>query len=216
MWYGGTEQTVQAGEFRPLAGRLQEAVDLLRQELDRPTTVILKHQAEPARPSEPGDCRRQDGKRAPFGELGQLAVEGGLDPLDARLGCPAFLPGLKADEKRRGIRGRGSSEEIETSERIVTSYPGGAAENLPDLAGHGIRTLEGGGIGQLQKDDEIAIVFVRQEPTRQGPTQYTRRDCEHDKEEQTACRLPYEDPGEADIAVGGALEPAIEASKEPA
>src|SRR5205814_3354466 len=128
---------------------------LLRQELNRPATAVLEHQTESTRPPEPGDCRRQDGERAPFGELGQLAVEGSLHPPDARLGGPAFLPGLKADEKRRGIRGRGSGEEIETRERIVTEYPGGAAENLADLAGHGIRTLEGGGIGQLQKDDEI-------------------------------------------------------------
>ena len=92
------------------------------------------------------------------------------------------------------------------------STPGVACEDVAHLLGDGVGALERGAVGQLDDDEEIALVLDRQEGRRDRPRQAVGAG---DEQEEDGDQRPAEANELPDRARVGVRQP-VEAGVEPA
>ncbi len=101
------------------------------------------------------------------------------------LGNP-LAPRRQRDEYRAEVGRRGARERVEAAEQVEPGDAGRLQEDLLDLVRHGVGALDRGALGQLEADDEIALVLVGDERGRDraeehhGGDEQHRENAEHD------------------------------------
>src|SRR5207249_8422346 len=79
---------------------------------------------------------------------------------------------------------------------------------------HRVGALERRAVGELQRDDEIALVLRRDEPRRNRSEADDRENQERDIRAERGSRSMHEAAQSASVAMAGALERAIERAEE--
>ena len=168
-----------ASQFRPVLAGLDESLGLLREEGDSAAVAILEHEGDASRVTHAGNRRRRKGKRHGTGERGKLGVQAVGEYVGGQPVWIAIPPRREGDEEKSVVGGLDSGEQAESHHGVVTLNPGCLGENFLDFLAGLIGALKGGGWRQLDVQEEIALILLRQEAC--GQTAAHEHDHHHDR-----------------------------------
>src|SRR6266852_1621876 len=127
----------------------------------------------------------------------------------------AVIPRLQCDKEKGVVTGSDEAEQAETDDAGGVLHTGCVGQHLLDFPYGLVRPLERGSVWKLEIDEDIALIFIGQE-TRWHPATDETGGCEERCQyHQRERGLANQEAGEANVAVGGALENAVEAIEEP-
>ena len=199
-----------AGQFGPLARRLDELVDVLCQESDVFARPVLENEGGAAGQPDALDGRRRKGKGNGLGQLGQFPVQVRHDGLVLLLRLFSLLPFFQCHKEKTAVGVLSDAHQAEPDDRLVVFDARGVLEDLLDLSARLVRALKGGGIGQGHVDEHVSLVLFGQESRGNSLAEKTGKDRDPDKKEKAEGALPDQAPAHADIALGGPAEDTVE------
>src|SRR5262245_28007928 len=126
-----------------------------------------------------------------------------------------LLPRLRADEDGARVRAVGTRGAGKPCERDGELDPRRRENDVARASDDGIRPLERGAIGELDRYDEVTLVLRGNEPRGDGP------EPDHDETEQESIGgerergSAYQSPDRSSIAMAGPLENPVERPEEP-
>src|SRR6202035_485905 len=122
----------------------------------------------------------------------------------------ALLPWIEADEKE-SVVGRGNvREQAESADGRVSANALRLMENVLDLAADDIGPLQRCRVGQLDVEEEVALLLIGDEAARQFSPEEAGKKRESGEDCQGQHRFADQQTGEADVAAPDLLESAIE------
>src|ERR1019366_6743869 len=133
-------------------------------ELDAAAAAVLQEQAESTRGADAWNRGRRQGKYARLRDLRELRVHLAQNGLGSQLGLVALAPGLKAHKARAHVACGRAGKETVARHRVVGTDAFGVAQDLFDFLEHGLGALKRRGVGKLNADDGVAVVFLGNEP----------------------------------------------------
>src|SRR5439155_20403862 len=177
--------------------------------------TILDEELEPARGAEALHGRRWDHEDARLFDLGQAPLQRREEFVGRRPVTP-LLPRLRADEDGTGLRAVGARRAREARDRHREVDARRGEDDLAGSPHDGVGPLERRPGGELDRDDEVALVLRRNEARRDGP------EPDHDETEQQGVGgerkggSAYQAADGPSIAMAGLLEDPVEQAEEPA
>ena len=198
-----------------VAARADQLLHSTLQSDKTPPATVLHLHPETAALSDTRNRRGKNGDRERFLDAEQPF----LDFADHRCGV-LVLPGpllerCEDDEDGAGVRGgtEGSSREAGDSNGV--GHPRNAAGRLGRSLHHRVGALERGALGQLDRDDRVALVGLRDEAARHRPERVNGRREQSGVDEQEH-RPVADDPADGTtVAVRHAVEAAVEPVPKP-
>ena len=180
-----------------------------------PPAAVLHLHPETAALSDARNRRRQDGDRERFLDAEQPF----LDFADYRCGVLVlpgpFLERCEDDEDGAGVRGGTEGSAGEAGDADGVGDPRNGAGRLGRSLHHRVGALERGALGQLDRDDRVALVRLRDEAARHGPERVNGRREQSGIDEQEHCPVA-DDPADGPaVAVRHAVEAAVEPVPKP-
>jgi len=127
---------------------------------------------------------------------------------------PPLLERLRADEDRTGVRAVGARRAGEA--RKCDREPN-ARSREDDLAGtpyDRVRTLERCAVGELDRDDQVALVLRRNEARRNHPEADDREHEQSNVDPERRSRAVNEAPDDPSVTIADALESPVEGAEE--
>src|SRR5207245_1617977 len=170
---------------------------------------------ESARGAEALHRRRWDHEDARLLDLGRAPLQV-REELVGRRPVTPLLPRLRADEDGTGVRAVGARRAREPRERHREVDARRGEDDLARSPHDGVGPLERRPVGELDRDDEVALVLRRNEARRDGP------EPDHDETEQQGIGgerkggSAYQAADGPSIAMAGPLEDPVEHAEEPA
>ena len=114
----------------------------------------------------------------------------------------ALVPRLERDEVESGVGRRGAGQEAVAGDRLEVLDALGLGQDLLDLLAHRVGALERRGVGELDVDEEVTLVLVRQEARRAASCRAARRADEADQEREGEDDPADQEVREPHVAVG--------------
>ena len=212
----GGEGRRHARQLGPLSGSGQERLQVVVQEVDRATAAILQPEREAALAAEAGNRRRHDRERHGFRHgPAQLPVQSIDDGARVERRVVTVLPRIELDEVERVVARGHAGQQAEADDGVEVSDALGLLQDRVHLVRHSIGSLEGSRRRQLDVEQRIAVVFFRQEARRQPLPEQTGGHGEQHQHADANQRLADQAVAQADVAVRGPREPAVERIEEP-
>src|ERR1700730_3991307 len=128
----------------------------------------------------------------------------------------AVIPRFQCDKDKGVITGAYEAEQAEADDAGAVLHTGFVGQYLLDFPYGLVGPLEGGSVWKLDVKEEIALIFIRQETRGHPAAEETGGREERGQYHEREGGLANQGAGEANVAVGGALETAVEAIEEPA
>ena len=205
----GQKRGVQARQFGAPPRRRHEPVRIVREELDVSARAVLQHERDASGRADAGDRWGWKRERHALDERGEVAIQTRLN----RVGRRPLSPGLEGDEEEAVVGCLHLAEQVESDHARVALHSGRVLHDLFDLARRRVGALQGRGVGQLQRDERVALILLR-EKRRGHATRDEERACRDEREEQQHDRRsPDQQAGDPDVTLGRCREDPIEASE---
>ena len=211
--------------FRPEGGgggrRLRQLPDvghgglhLAGEGLDVLAASRLQVELEARGGTEPRDLGEVEAERQRVLQAEELAVHAREDVVERVLFAP-LAPVLEIDEHRGPVRLVGLGQQVEPDQVHEVLDGRILPENPLDPFHHLVGPLPRGPVGELNGDDEEALVLGRDERPGHVPEQHERQHQQHRERRDTGARPPEHPADVAGIAGGGTVEQVVEPPEEP-
>src|SRR5581483_6759018 len=125
-----------------------------------------------------------------------------------------LVPRLEGDEEKGVVGGLSLAEEAETEDGGVVLDGRILGEDLFDFLAEGVGAVEGGGFGELDIDEAVALIFFGEEGRGQFAADEHGGDGDAGEEEEADDAAADEKGAPMDVAVGGFAEDAVEPGEE--
>ncbi len=212
--YRGQEGRGRPGDLRPFLRFRQELLGVRPQKVDVLSGAVLQDESHPAGGADARYGRRRERERYSLWDAAHAPVEARHDGPVFLLRALALVPGFERDEEKPAVGVRHPGEHAVADHRGAVLHTGDLHDDLFELPGGGIRSLQRGGIRQLHAGVEIALVLLRQKAARHSLAQYADRTAHDDEQEQADDELADEPAADAHVAVGGLAEQGVEPAVE--
>ena len=126
-----------------------------------------------------------------------------------------LIPRFFGDEEESTVGILHAAEQAEADDGGAALDTGRIQDHLFDLARDLGRALERSGVGQLEIDVHVAVIFFRQKRRRQLSAHVDGRGGDCAQQQQAQHGLANQNGGKGHVAFGDALESAIEAFEKP-
>ena len=160
---GGRERRVQERDLGPIAQLGHEALRVLPEVVDAVADAILDEEVDAAGLADARDGGREERNRLRVGERRELRVQGGDDGVRLERRRRAFVVGSELYEGEAASRTARLREDAEPRHRVDVVDAGLLLQDRVDLPHDGVCPLKRGGLGELDVDQEVALVFLRHE-----------------------------------------------------
>src|SRR5258708_5219287 len=127
----------------------------------------------------------------------------------------AVIPRFQGDKDKGVITGSNEAEQAETDDAGAVLHTRCVGQYLFDFLYRFIGALQRGSVWKLEIQEEIPLIFIRQEARGHPPTDETGRPAKYGQYQERDGTLANQCSAEANVAVGGAIENAVEAVEEP-
>ena len=180
------------------------------------TGHVLQLERPAADIAEPRQCGRIDGNDECLGGLHRADAEHCADRSGNGLSKPSPLrPVLHTDKDDRAVGVRTAREDVEAVDRHDGTLPLDLALcRLLDLVHRLLCLVRGRTRRQLNRDHQIALIFLGDKRRRQIPIDDRRKPADNEQEDDGNPRLADELADDADITLARRIEPIVESVKE--
>ena len=120
-------------------------------------------------PPEVPDARNRrwrEGKRDAFTETGEIFIQSRLDRVILFLRLRSFAPRLESDKEKRVVGVRDQAQQTKADDAGGVLHAGCFAQKIFDLLTDLVGALERSRVGQLQRQKNVALIFLRQKAAR--------------------------------------------------
>ena len=128
----------------------------------------------------------------------------------------ALVPVLESHEEESVIGGPHEAEQAEACHGRGVLHSGRIRQDLFDFRGGILRTLDGGGVGELKMQEQIALIFIRQEARGNLACKVSRGSAEGDQHYKRDRAFSNQRSRPVYILIPDASKDAIEQIEEPA
>ena len=212
----GGERRRDPGELGTLARFGQEFLELGVEKVDRAAAPVLQPEGKAPLAAEARNRGRHDRERRGFrrGRF-QLAVQPVHERPRLERRATPLLPGFQLHEVERVVARGHARDQAEPDDRVEVGHAVGLREQGVHLAGDRVGPFERRGRRQLDVQQKVAVVLLREKARGQPVAEEARGQREQHECGDADERLSNQPVTQADVPVRGSLQPAVEPGEHP-